>query len=244
MNGGRYDRWTDAYGVPITEAARVEQVKADPAHGAATRRKGLRGVVTGFGYTRVAVRFDGENGTVPVRPYLLGVIEHHPGSEAVGHLEDPVEGFHWHVYSRTTLEELTAPTPADRQARLAVRPDLVLRSPIRVAEWITQQAANRGERHMLWYPAAGRWIPYNDSTDDSTDGRAGGSGGRDILHLDAVQLAARAHNIYLATYLPASDPAGPRFEVFAEGVTTFDCPEGRCHDDPEQHGPEQYGGDG
>jgi hypothetical protein len=218
VNGGRYNPWKDAYGVPIATASRVEQVGVDRSHGAVPRRKGKLGVVTGHGSTRVAVRFDDEEQTTTVAPYLLRVVEH-TGSGAVGVTEDLVEGFHWHVYSRTTTEALTDPTPADRRARLAERPDVVLRSPVSVAEWIIPHSG-QGERFMVWCPASGRWNAYDYRT------------GRDVLlHLEAVQLAARAASVYVAVAMSA----GQRVEVFAEAVTVFDCPEGGRHDDHERN---------
>jgi hypothetical protein len=220
VNGGRYNRWTDAYGVPIAQAARVEQIGVDPRHRAATRHRNTLGVVIALGSTRVAVRFDGEKTRVArVAPHLLHVVEDEE-SEAVGGVEEPMAGFHWHLYTHTTAEVLREPTLADRMARLAGLPDEVMRSPVSVAEWIIQRA-EQGERWRLWHPGTNRWSAYEFE------------GGLGSLHLEVVRLAAHAHDIYLA----ASMSAGGRVDLFAEAVTVFDCPEGGQHEEHEPGGP-------
>jgi hypothetical protein len=81
LKGGRgrrrrpaYDRWCDAAGVSIPPGVRVEQVLVDRAHGALASRLGKQAqVIRRSRGTRLAVRFDGEDRPVSIRPDLVRV---------------------------------------------------------------------------------------------------------------------------------------------------------------------------
>ena len=79
----RYDRWCDVEGTPIPDGCRVEQIGVSRPHGGARARLGQHAVVIARRYSRVHIRFHGDQRIVSIRPYLVRVspVTEQPGAE-------------------------------------------------------------------------------------------------------------------------------------------------------------------
>jgi hypothetical protein len=134
-----------------------------------------------------------------------------PATAGVGTVErrriEPV-GFHWHGYERLTEQE-TAPTSADREARLSTAATVILAAPHAVSSWVAGHIYDpdrTGGRFTLWSPGENRWVVLH-----------GPHRGR--LVLEYLLTAARAESVYAAVDFPD----GVRLEVFAEAVDRDGC---------------------
>lgn len=127
---------------------------------------------------------------------------------------DQVAAIHWHGYTLVAAAQ-TTPTPGDRAIRLAAEPETVLTSPDAVGKWVAKQVQGRGDRAELWISATGQWV--GDMSGDSTPEWP-------TLEAECILRAAQARSVYAAVWSSAAAAPAPRFEVYAEAVSSRECP--------------------